>query len=133
MKYIVLISSIFLFASCILFANQKNVRYKVYKIELVNSYYVIYCERGNQKYKIVSKKNNDKSKNRKSKKISVGQLYDFVLNPYHPDAKDNNPLTNSSTAPYVIRCYMFTDTKICEEEGIKLYTTRNLIDLYYVK
>ena len=133
MKYIVLISSIVLFASCKTYAYQKNVGYKVYKIELINSYYVIYCEKENQKYKIVSKVKNDKHQNKKGKKIRIGQFYNFVLTYYHPEDKNNNPLTNTNTAPYVIRCYMFTDTKICEEEDIKLYTTRNIVGLYYKK
>lgn len=134
MKYIILILSIVLFAACKTYAYQKNVGYKVYKIEQINSYYIVYCEKENQKYKIVSKINNDKYQKEKCKKIRIGQFYDFVLTYYHPeDNNSNNPLTNTNTAPYVIRCYMFTDTKICEEEGIKLYTTRNLVGLYYKK
>lgn len=116
-----------------MYASQQNVGYRVYKIELINSYYVIYCEKDNLKYKIVSKNEIDKSQNKKSKKIRVGQFYNFLLINYHLDDKNNNPLTNASTTPYVLRCYWFTDTKICEEERIKLYTTQNILGLCYKK
>lgn len=133
MKYIILISSIVLFASCKTYVNKKNVDYKVYKIELIKSYYVVYCEKENKKYKIVSIVNNDNHQNKKGKKIRIGQFYNFVLINYHPEDKNNNPLTNTKTAPYVIQCYIFTDTKICEEKDIKLYTTQNIVGLYYKK
>ena len=113
MKYVILILSVILFTSCKSLNNQKQDEYKIYKIENLNSYYIVYCEQNGQKYKIVSKQLNDKTVN-KYKKIKIGESYNFVLNLYRPYDKDKNPLTNTSATPYVINCYMFDDSKICE-------------------
>lgn len=130
MRYLILILSIILFISCKSLNNQKQAKYRVYKIENLISYHIIYCEKDGQKYKIVSK--DDKTTN-KYKKIKTGEFYNFILKNYTPKNNDNNPLTNTNTTPYVIRCYMFDGTKVCEEEFIKLYTTDNLKGLYYIK
>lgn len=127
MKYIIFI--ILILTSCKSLDGQQK-GYKVYKIETLGSYYVIYCEKDEMKYKIVSKES-DYKEFKIYKKIEIGEVYNFLLNQY--DDKDKNPLTNTSTTPYIIRCYMFTDAKICEEEFIKLYTTENLKGLYYIK
>lgn len=135
MKYIILVLSVILFSSCKSFHNQEQQGYKIYKIENRNPYYVIYGEKDGQKYKIISEQQNDKTINKykKYKKIKIGESYNLELNLYNPSNNDKNPLTNTSTTPYVIRCYMFTNTKICEEEGIKLYTTENIKGLYHIK
>lgn len=119
MNYIVIMLSALLF-------SQGNARYKVYKISVVQSYYVVYCERDGRQYKIVSKAQRDKGPT-----IKVGGSYDLRLTPLADKKTDQNPLTNK--LPNVIGCYMFTDTKICEEAGIKLYTTKDLKGLHYSK
>ncbi|KMQ59595.1 hypothetical protein ACM39_18350 [Chryseobacterium sp. FH2] len=132
MKYIILILSVVLCISCKSIDNKRQEGYKIYKIESLNSYYIIYCKKDGEKYKIVSGREAD-IRIDKYKKIEVGKSYNLELNLYHPRDNDKNPLTNRSTTPYVIRCYMFADTKICEEEGIKLYTTESLQGLFYVE
>nr|WP_315035466.1 hypothetical protein [uncultured Chryseobacterium sp.] len=130
MKYLILILSIILFISCKSTNIQKE-EYRVYKIEKLNSYYIIYCEKDGQKYKIVSKESIDKTSNNK---VKIGKIYSFILHQYPiKNMIDNNPLTNTTTTPYVIHCYMFDETKVCEEEFIKLYTADNLKGLYYIK
>ncbi|UUC45203.1 hypothetical protein [Flavobacterium cerinum] len=133
MKNIIFTLAVILFISCKpLNNNQEQVgEYKVYKIDTIDSFYTIYCEKNGEKYKIVSKEQNEKVIN-SNEKIAVGQSYNFVLNLYRPN-NDSNPLTNATTAPNVIRCYMFENTKICEEEGIKLYTSNNLKGLSFIK
>ncbi|MBT2622613.1 hypothetical protein [Chryseobacterium sp. ISL-6] len=131
MRYIILILSVILFTSCKSLNNQKQEGYKIYKIENLHSYYIVYCEKDGEKYKIVSKEQNDKTIN-KYKKIKIGNSYNFALTLYHPNNKDNNPLTNTSTFLNVLHCYMFDGTKVCEEEN-GLYTTENLKGLYYIK
>lgn len=111
--------------------NKQEVGYKVYKIETLNSYYTVYCEKNSVKYKIVSKESDDK-KIKMLQKIEIGKSYDFLINLYQPIENDKNPLTNTSSTPYVIHCFMFGETKICEEEN-GLYTTENLKGLYYIK
>jgi hypothetical protein len=134
MRCLIFVISVFLLISCkSLIKNQnQQEKYKVYKIETLDFFNTVYCERDGQKYKIVSKKTKDNLFNEKEK-IKIEQSYNFVLDLYSPDDNSNNPLTNTTTAPYVIHCYMFESTKICEEDKVKLYTTKNLKGLYYVE
>lgn len=134
MKYIILILTIILLTSCKTRSNSdQSELYKVLKIDSINSYYIVYCEKDAEKYKIVSKEQNANISNYGSK-IKIGESYNLTLDYYHPNNNDKNPLTNTSTTPYVIRCYMFTDTEICQEQGINgLYIAKNLKGLYYVK
>lgn len=131
MKYIILILSIILFTSCKPLDHQKPNEYKVYKIENFTPYYIIYCEQGGQKYKIISKQSINETV-KKYKKIKIDRSYNFALNLYRPNDNDKNPLTNTSTVLNVKHCYIFSGTKVCEEEN-GLYTTENLNGLYYMK
>lgn len=103
--------------------------YKISKIDSVNSYYFIYCMKNEHNYKIISKKEANKNV---LEKIEEGKYYEFSLNNFPDYSKNNNPLTGySSTEP----CFMLDkDTRVCKEKGVDgLYTTKNLIGLYYVK
>lgn len=103
--------------------------YKVFKIDSINSYYLIYCRKDNLNYKIISKK---ESKKEGKQIIVVENFYSFKLINF-PNYSDNeNPLTGfSSTEPCIM---LDKDTSICKEKGVTgLYTTNNLQGLYYIK
>ncbi|BAP31531.1 uncharacterized protein CHSO_2494 [Chryseobacterium sp. StRB126] len=111
--------------------NQKQIEYKIYKIEKLNSYYLIYCEKDGEKYKIVSKEANDK-KVKTCKKIKIGESYNLKLVNYPDYSKNENPLTGFSP---LVNCFTFdSNTNICKEPGVNgLYTAKNLTGLYYIK
>lgn len=131
MKYIILILAVILFISCKSLNSEKQIKYKVYKIEKLNSYYLVYCEKGGEKYKIVSKepKNED---HKAFKKIKIGESYNLKLVSYPDYSKNKDPLTGFSP---LVNCFTFDSaTNICKGQGVNgLYTTRNLIGLYYIK
>lgn len=130
MKYLILILTVILCISCKPFDNKRQEGYKIYKIENLNSLYIIYSEKDGKKYKIVSAKEDDLRID-KYKKIKVGRSYNLKLNLYAPSDNDKNPLTNTSTTPYILHCYMFVNTKICEEKEMNIYTTKNLKGIFY--
>jgi len=110
--------------------NSQEKLYEVYKIDSIHSFYLIYCKKAGENFKIVSKKNSSPSV--KYLKIREGGTYDFSLIIF-PGVNTGNSLTNNTTV--LINCYTLDkDTKICREEGIKgLYTTTDLIGLYVKK
>lgn len=134
MRKVIFILSVIFFTSCKLLDKRHQLGYKIYKIETLNSYYIVYCEKDNKKYKIVSKGQYDNTFGR-HQKIKTGKAYNFILNSYKTDGINNNPLTNTGTTPYVIQCHMFdNETKICTEpdQGIyNLHYTTNLVGLRY--
>lgn len=134
-KITIILLSVILSVSCkprIIKGMEEFKTYKIYKIDSINTFYVVYAERDNQKYKIISKK---QYKMNGFKKIRIGEVYSFKLDIQDYKNNDSNPLTNPNSAPYIMRCYMFDkNTKICQEQGINgLYTTKNLKGLYYEK
>lgn len=122
---------VILFTSCKSLNSQKQIEYKIYKIEKLNSYYLIYCEKDGEKYKIVSKEPNDE-KIKAYKKIKIGESYNLKLVNYPDYSKNKDPLTGFSP---LVNCFTFdSDTNICKEQGVNgLYTTKSLTGLYYIK
>lgn len=118
------------YSSCMskISSSQQQDNFKVYKIDSINSYYLVYCEKDAQKFKIVARM---EAKMQNGNEIKLGGFYNFALNIF-PKNEGDNPLTKSALN---VNCYMFDkDTKICKEEGINgLYTTANLSGLYYIK
>lgn len=55
--------------------RQDSVNYKVYKIDSINNYYLIYAKKGHTLFKIISKKESSKKCNR----IKVNKVYKFQL------------------------------------------------------
>ena len=55
--------------------TQDSVNYKVYKIDSINNYYLIYAKKGHTLFKIISKKESAKKCNR----IIVNHVYKFRL------------------------------------------------------
>lgn len=122
---------VILFTSWKSLNSQKQIEYKIYKIEKLNSYYLIYCEKDGEKYKIVSKEPNDE-KIKAYKKIKIGESYNLKLVNYPDYSKNKDPLTGFSP---LVNCFTFdSDTNICKEQGVNgLYTTKSLTGLYYIK
>lgn len=106
-----------------------NDLFKVYKIDSINSFYFVYCTKNELNYKIISKKVNQKYKHII---IKENNSYSFKLKEFPDYSNNNNPLTGYSP---IVDCFMLDEeTEICKEKDIKdLYTTPNLIGLYYVR
>lgn len=105
-----------------------NSMYRVYKIDSINSYYLIYASRKDTLFKIVSKK--DYANN--LVKIKNDKMYFFDLFSFSSERKKINPkmpLQNS----LLVNCFGFDDsTIIClERDSINdLHFARNLVGLY---
>lgn len=107
--------------------------YKVYKIDSINSYFVVYAEKAGGIYKIVSKKNVDKCKS----KIVPDRYYHFELvSIWNQPTMINGVNVSPSITPNVT-CLGFDDsTRICieRENSINdLYEARNLKGLCIIK
>jgi hypothetical protein len=105
--------------------------YKVYKIDSINTYYLIYAKKGDSLYKIVSKKTLNTDCNR----IKGGNDYAFKLHSSLTDIRIGGVLVSSKQLPHV-SCYTYDDsTKIClERDSINyLYYADNIKGLCYVK
>ncbi|WP_332454812.1 hypothetical protein [Chryseobacterium aquaticum] len=115
--------------SCSTFKNNQNHEnlYKVYKIEHTNNFYFIYCEKADRKYKIISQKNDKLN----TKKIVIGNSYQFQLQDFPDYSQETNPLAGFT--PLVTCFSLDKNTEVCEEYGISLCTTKNLKGLYYIK
>ena len=97
---------------------------KVYKIDSINNYYLIYLKSKKIDYKIVSKKNNCE----KSNLIKIDSTYSFKLEPIFKISNNGN----QSIANYLDlkRCQYFDgNTTICNEPGIELYKSSNVYGL----
>ena len=86
--------------------------YTVYKIDSINSFYLIYAKQGAALFKIVSKKVGE---NLLFPKISVNKKYNFVLH-----SQSFNPVTGKTDIlpenSLLVGCYYYDDsTVICLE------------------
>lgn len=104
----------------------KNQLYTVYKIDSINSYYLLYLRKKNKKFKVIS----SKTTNKKCRKTAIGDKIDVALESIL-DRKiklGEGTITSSNNA--LVNCFYFEgNTKICkeEEEGIyDLFVTKNL-------
>ncbi len=106
-----------------------NDLYQVSKIDSVNSFYFVYCTKGEKSYKIFSKKDNRKYN---FEKIKEGEYYNFKLISFPDYSTSDNSITGFDS---LVTCFMLDkDTQICKEKGVNgLYTTKNLKGLYYIK
>jgi uncharacterized protein YtpQ (UPF0354 family) len=102
--------------------------YKITKIDSVNSFYFIYCNKGEKTYKIISEKIDEKYK---IDKIMENKYYRFQLTSFPDYSKNDNPLTGFNS---IEPCFMLDkQTKVCKEQGIELFITKNLKGLYYIE
>lgn len=135
MKYLVSLLAMLVFILMFFQGNTipKTVRYaeepvyKVYKIDSINNYYLVYAKRAAMKYKIVSVK--AKAKNRYAK-IVIGGDYKFRLHSrFEHLNKFGDPLLRTQ-----VNCYFYDDsTAICLERKdsiYDLYQANNLRGLY---
>lgn len=133
-KFIFLISLI-LITSCnsqYIGQNKHNTtKYEVYKIDSINSYYLVYAKKGDSLYKIVSKKEHSIN----HKKISVNKSYNFILRSMASKAPTINGIKIKPINYMDVNCFRFDkETNICKEERIyDLYFVENLQGLYLKK
>lgn len=107
------------------------VAYKVYKIDSINTYYLIYAKKGDSLYKIVSKK----KPNKNCEEIKIKISYAFKLRSSLTDFHIGNVLISAKQLTNV-NCYTYDDsTKIClERDSINdLYHADNIQGLCYIK
>jgi hypothetical protein len=102
-------------------AHANDTSYQVYKIDSINSFYLIYALKGKERFKIITKKENESN----CEDIQVDARYAFSL----------NSLTNDSLMPGVIDCIKLDSmTKICVEDSVyELCTVNNVKGLCFEK
>lgn len=109
--------------------TQQLISYTVYKIDSINSYYLIYAKKGDSIYKIVSKK----VKITKCSKVTTNHNYAFKLHSslYNKQIGTKKILAQNSL---LVNCFYYDKvTSIClEGDSIRdLYSAENLKGLYY--
>jgi hypothetical protein len=132
MKYILILVPLIFFA-CVSskIKNRSNITtYNVYKIDSVNTYYLIYTKKNDTIYKIVSKKEIMD----RGQKIQLNRMYAFELHSILSEFRIGNATVSPKTSN--INCFAFDEkTNIClEGDSIKdLYSANNIKGLYYIK
>ena len=107
------------------------VAYKIYKIDSINTYYLIYARKEDSLYKIVSKKTGIENCNR----IEVGKYYDFHLH----SSIYGRTIAGKTILPQntlLVNCFSFDDsTNIClERDSINdLLYADNVKGLYFCR
>ena len=128
------------FCLIILNCNTKKIIYKeieeyqIVKIDIINDWYIIYAVRNDNKYKIVSSKNNSLTF---CNKISEGNSYILKLASRSENAPTINGVKLTPINPCSVQCYSFdskTDICIEPENGIyDLYFCENLKGLCIIE
>lgn len=119
------------------FSNTKNYSdknsdsYTVYKIDSINTWYLIYAKRNDSLYKIVSKKENSENCNR----IKINSKYYFKLVSWFPSNAPQNLNISTKNIPHLAG-YGFDDsTTIMLEKGLinDLMYGENIKGLCFIK
>lgn len=111
--------------------KQNAASYKVYKIDSINTYYLIYAKRRDTLYKIVSKKEAAIYLD----KIKINMSYEFKLH----SSLLNRKIGNTTILPQnslLVNCFSYDDkTQIClEGDSIRdLYHADNIKGLYFIE
>ncbi|WP_277017292.1 hypothetical protein [Flavobacterium lindanitolerans] len=132
MKNLLIILTLLFIASC--GTNKKITKqeqqYRVYKLDSINSYYLIYATLNDSIFKIVSKKDYITD----CKKIKIGSNYFFKLKSMRENAPTIGNLKISPINHIDIKCFQFDEnTQICKEEGVyDLYFADNLKGLCFI-
>jgi hypothetical protein len=110
--------------------NYKHEDYFVYKIDSLNNYYIIYLQKNDSLYKIISEKEIVK----KGQKIKTNQKYNFVLHSIWNKTTRVGESDVSLKHNNYVRCLTLNDsTKICLENSIyDLHYADNVKGLYIV-
>lgn len=105
--------------------------YEVYKIDSINTFYIVYAKRKGINFKIVSKKATSTSCN----KILVGSSYNLKLKSILKQGVKLGDKIISSSSNLLVTCFTFeNNTEICREKDINdLHHAENLIGLCFVK
>ncbi|MDA3616535.1 hypothetical protein [Polluticaenibacter yanchengensis] len=107
--------------------------YKILKIKMSGDYYVIHAKRNDSLFKIVSKKVEVGETH--FKELKKGGYYNFTFGNKGSDTIKvvGEPLVGHASYLHVIRSRYWGDTKIkfTKRFHYRLYTTKNLIGLYY--
>ena len=105
--------------------------YEIYKIDSINTFYIVYAKRKDTKFKIVSKKTNSTNCN----KILVGSSYNLKLKSILKQEVKLGDKTFSSSANLLVTCFTFEEnTKICREKDITdLHNAENLSGLCFIE
>lgn len=140
MKNFIKIYIAFLFISCVSAqdAVKKDDRKKMYRISRVetkNNWFIIYAEKQDSIFKIISGK--EPYLNGDCKKIKVGKSYSFELKPRRGNAPEIGGVKLNPVNYLDIECFSYDAyTEICIEpkKGIyDLYYTYNLKGLCYIE
>lgn len=120
----------FVFYSCNSQKTLYNNEFKITKIEQMNDWYIIYAQKDKSKYKIVSKKSNNKD----GIKIVKRKRYKFVLHSKSDIAPTINGIKLVPQNYLDVRGYSFDEkTIICiepEKGYYELYFCKDLDGLY---
>ena len=112
-------------------AGQVDTIYTVDAVDSVNSFYIIYAAKNNQRYKIVSKKGDIKG----CKKIMAGKEYKFNLKSILAEKIKLGDKEFSSSNSLNVDCFSFEgNTEICKEQSKGIYDlhkTEDLVGLCY--
>jgi|LakMenEpi03Aug12_release.lakeMendotaPanAssembly.Ray.scaffolds.fasta_scaffold299590_2 hypothetical protein len=106
--------------------------YKVYKIDSINSYYLVYSVKRDTLYKIVSKK----EFNLVGNQVMVGKNYPFQLSSIWTKPIIIGEVNASPSVTPHVTCLSFDDsTKIClEKDSINdIHQASNLRGLYFIR
>lgn len=123
MKYILILSAILLASCAPKLKPSATTSYYVYKVDSINTYYLIYAKKNDSLYKIVSKKESVGG----CSEIKEKNSYDFKLKSLLKNRFKNTsfpkPMGDAN-----ITCFTFEDdTQICKEKDIfDLYFADNL-------
>ena len=101
--------------------------YMVYKIDSINSFYLIYAKKQDTLYKIVSKK----ARLTNCELIQVNKGYPFILHSRLASRK----IGNAPILPGLVNCFYYGDsTSICLEKSIyDLHSAENVKGLCFLK
>lgn len=108
--------------------------YKILKIKTKEDYYVIHAKRNDSLFKIISKKVSlDKKPNLELLRKGKSYYFDFGKEDNDTTKVKVEPLAGSANYLHVKRSRFWGDTKIkfTKPFHYRLYTTKNLIGLYY--
>jgi hypothetical protein len=112
--------------------NMGEAVYKIYKIDSINNYYLLYASRNDSLYKIVSQKETISN----CQQIIVNQVYALKLHSIWKHKLLIGSVDVSPSAIYQVTCLAFNDsTKICiERDSINdLHYADNIRGLCFMK
>lgn len=105
--------------------------YKVYKIDSIHNYYLIYAKREDTLYKIVS----EKAPKINCKQIQINHQFPFILHGRIAD-RQASKFRLSPEASLLVNCFSYDDsTSICVERDTinDLYSAENITGLCFNK